>query len=253
MLPLRLEIRNFLAYRQPDPVNFEGMHLACLTGPNGAGKSTLLDAITWVLWGQARTRSDDDLIYQGQTDMLVQLDFLQHETRYRVVRKRQKGKNARTGRSALELYVWDEALNQFETITAPSIADTQKKIIGLLRMDYDIFVNSAFLQQGRADAFTIKTPSRRKEILGEILGLDQWKDYEERAKAVLHEIDHELGVIAYRLERSSSWKPTSRPCSAICWRLRQRWMTRPSCARKPRCGTTRSPGRTTRCPPPRTG
>ena len=200
MLPLRLEIRNFLAYRQPDPVNFEGMHLACLTGPNGAGKSTLLDAITWVLWGQARTRSDDDLIYQGQTDMLVQLDFLQHETRYRVVRKRQKGKNARTGRSALELYVWDEALNQFETITAPSIADTQKKIIGLLRMDYDIFVNSAFLQQGRADAFTIKTPSRRKEILGEILGLDQWKDYEERAKAVLHEIDHELGVIAYRLE-----------------------------------------------------
>ena len=58
MLPLRLEIRNFLAYRQPDPVNFEGMHLACLTGPNGAGKSTLLDAINWVLWGQAHPHDD---------------------------------------------------------------------------------------------------------------------------------------------------------------------------------------------------
>jgi exonuclease SbcC len=44
MLPVRLELRNFLAYRQPDPIQLEGIHLACLTGPNGAGKSSLLDA-----------------------------------------------------------------------------------------------------------------------------------------------------------------------------------------------------------------
>ena len=94
MLPTRLELRNFLAYRNPDPIHFDSVHLACLTGPNGAGKTSLLDAITWALWGKARTRSDDDLIYQGQTDMLVQLDFLQGEAKYRVVRKRQKGKTA---------------------------------------------------------------------------------------------------------------------------------------------------------------
>jgi len=69
MLPIRLEIRNFLAYRSPEPLVFEGIHLACLTGPNGAGKSSLLDAITWALWGRARTRSDDDLIHQGQSEM----------------------------------------------------------------------------------------------------------------------------------------------------------------------------------------
>ena len=38
MLPTRLELRNFLAYRQPDPLILDGIHLACLTGPNGAGK-----------------------------------------------------------------------------------------------------------------------------------------------------------------------------------------------------------------------
>ena len=51
MLPVRLEIKNFLAYRETVVLQFDGIHLACLTGPNGAGKSSLLDAITWAVWG----------------------------------------------------------------------------------------------------------------------------------------------------------------------------------------------------------
>jgi exonuclease SbcC len=201
MLPTRLEIRNFLAYRQPDPILFEGLHLACLSGPNGAGKSSLLDAITWALWGKARLRSDDDLIHQGQTDMLIQLDFLQGESRYRVVRKRQKGKTARSaGRSTLDLFMWDEERGQWMPITSPSIRETDQKITELLRLDYETFVHSAFLQQGRADAFTVKTPYQRKDILAEIMGLDQWKVYEERAKTELKRIDHNLSVIVIQLE-----------------------------------------------------
>jgi DNA repair protein SbcC/Rad50 len=213
MLPTRLELRNFLAYHNPDPIVFDGIHLASLTGPNGAGKSSLLDAITWALWGKARVRSDDDLIHQGQTEMLVQLDFLQGEMRYRVVRKRQMGKTARTGRSALDLFVWDDATGRFQPITAPSIRETDRRITDLLRLDYDTFVHSAFLQQGRADAFTIKTPARRKEILAEILGLEQWQLYEQRAKEQLRQIDHELDVIAYRLgeiERHEAEEPALR-------------------------------------------
>ena len=71
MIPLRLQLTNFLAYRSPDPLRFDGIHLACLTGPNGAGKSSLLDAITWALWGQARAKRDDELVHMGQSDMLV--------------------------------------------------------------------------------------------------------------------------------------------------------------------------------------
>jgi len=88
MLPIRLELKNFLAYRSPDPVRFDGIHLACLTGPNGAGKSTLLDAITWALWGKARAKRDDDMVHLGQQDMHVQLDFEQEGTLFRVIRKR---------------------------------------------------------------------------------------------------------------------------------------------------------------------
>jgi exonuclease SbcC len=49
-------------------------------------------------------------------------------------------------------------------------------------MDYDTFINSAFLLQGRADEFTKKEPYKRKEILADILGLSIYDKLEERAK-----------------------------------------------------------------------
>ncbi|MBN1562622.1 MAG: SMC family ATPase [Anaerolineae bacterium] len=211
MLPTRLELRNFLAYRQPDPIILDGLHLACLTGPNGAGKSSLLDAITWALWGKARVRSDDDLIYQGQQDMVVQLDFLQGEDKYRVVRRRQRGKTARSGRSQLDFHVWDNEGNTWQLISAPSVRETDHRITELLRLDYNTFVHSAFLQQGRADAFTIQTPGQRKAILSDILGLDQWQVYENRTKERLRQIDHNLEVIALQLdeiEREEAKEPS---------------------------------------------
>ncbi|MGQ9850885.1 MAG: AAA family ATPase [Aggregatilineaceae bacterium] len=197
MLPRRLEVRNFLAYRQPDPVVFEGIHLACLAGPNGAGKSTLLDAITWALWGKARA-SDDDLIHQGQNEMLVQFDFSLGHDLYRVVRKRQKGKAG--GRSTLDLFVWDEALHQWSAINAPSLRETNKRIVELLRLEYHTFVHSAFLQQGRADVFTIAQPRERKQLLADILGLEQWAFYEEQAKERLRVIKHNIDNFTAQIE-----------------------------------------------------
>lgn len=188
MLPIRLEIRNFLPYRSPDAIRFDGIHLACLTGANGAGKSSLLDAITWALWGQARAKRDDDLIHQGQQDMLVQLDFEQEGTLYRVVRKRAR---ARRAASSLDLFVFQE--NGTPTlINEPSLRDTQAKINRLLRLDYETFVHSAFLQQGKADAFTVINPAERKRILSDILGLESWARYEERAKQIIKATENEI-------------------------------------------------------------
>ncbi len=195
MIPLRLELKNFLAYRSPDPVRFDGIHLACLIGSNGAGKSSLLDAITWALWGQARAKRDDELVHMGQTDMHVQLDFDQEGTTYRVVRRRsRKGR----GTGALDLFsVIDGHPN---TLSEPSIRETQEKINRLLRLDYETFTSSAFLQQGKADAFTTKAPAQRKQILAEILGLAQWEKYEEAAKERLKAIAGELAMIEGRIK-----------------------------------------------------
>jgi len=39
MIPIRLELTNFLAYRNPAPLDFTGIHVAVLAGENGAGLS----------------------------------------------------------------------------------------------------------------------------------------------------------------------------------------------------------------------
>jgi exonuclease SbcC len=77
---------------------------------------------------------------------------------------------------------------------------TQDKIEKLLHLDYDTFVNSAFLLQGRADEFTTKTPSERKQVLANILGLSIWEVYEDRAKALLAANRNDILRLDGRLE-----------------------------------------------------
>lgn len=196
MIPIEIELHNFLAYRTPPPLRLEGIHVACLAGPNGAGKSSLLDALTWALWKKARAKGSDDLlVHQGQTEMRVTVTFDQDGRRYRVQRQHRAGKRAA---SVLELQTWDEAAGSWRSLSEAGIRETQLKIDALLRLDYETFVNSAFLVQGRADEFTTKTPSERKQVLGRILGLERWELYEQRAR-------DRIGVTRGAIQRVEGW------------------------------------------------
>jgi exonuclease SbcC len=196
MIPIRLELENFLCYQNPDALDFSGIHIACLTGDNGAGKSSLLDAITWALWGRARARRDDELMHLGKDEMWVEFTFDLEGIQYRALRQRWAGKR---GRSVLDLQIADDN-GVLRSISESTIRQTQAKINALLRLDYDTFVNSAFLLQGRADEFTVKTAGERKQILADILGLDQWERYEERTKERLKSTDQQISLVASRLE-----------------------------------------------------
>src|SRR3990172_2110954 len=190
MIPLRIELQNFLPYRNPSPLDFSGLHVACLTGDNGAGKSSLLDAMTWALWGRARAKTDDELMHQGATEMRVAFSFELSEQAYQVIRQKKSGKR---GGSALELQVRQDG--KWKGLSEATILQTQKKIIGLLKLDFDTFVNSAFIQQGNADEFTRKTAAQRKEVLADILGLDQWGVYEDRAKKRIADLRDQIATL----------------------------------------------------------
>lgn len=188
MIPVKLEVHNFLPFRDPAPLDLTGLHVACLAGANGAGKSSLLDAMTWALWGKARVQRDDDLIHLGETEMQVILTFMLNDQLYRVIRQRSsKGR----GSSALNVHIQDG--DTWRLISDKAIRQTQQQIIDLLRLDYTTFINSAFLVQGHADEFTTRTPAERKEVLSNILGLEAWQRYEEYAKLRIREIDHQVG------------------------------------------------------------
>src|SRR5512133_620356 len=102
MIPLRLKLTGFLSYRDPVEVDFSTFKLACISGHNGAGKSSLLDAITWVLFGQARKR-DETLINNASDSAEVIFTFHYEENNYRIQRLLAKGKS-----TILEFQIQDD-------------------------------------------------------------------------------------------------------------------------------------------------
>ena len=182
MIPLRLTLSNFLCYRENvETLDFAGVHVACLCGANGHGKSALLDSITWALWGKARGKVQDEMISYGADECRVELDFASRDQNYRVIRSHARGgKRRRGGVSDLQLMVLEGEAPR--PMTGDMIRETQARIDQTIGMDYDTFVNSAFLVQGRADEFTNKTPAERKAVLSKILGLEAYDRLQARAR-----------------------------------------------------------------------
>ncbi len=174
MIPRRLRLRNFLSYRDCE-LDFSPLHLATLAGKNGDGKSALLDAITWALWGEARGRVEDDRIRHGADDMRVELDFEVGSDRYRVLRKRTRGRSG-----ALDFFQVD-GQGSLRPVTGGTSRETQAEVNRRVHMDHQTFINSVFLVQGRSNEFTMQTPSKRKEVLRKVLGLDRYEELSRHA------------------------------------------------------------------------
>ena len=191
MIPLRLKLSGFLSYRDPVEVDFSGFNLACISGPNGAGKSSLLDAMTWVLFGQARKR-DESLVNLQASAAEVIFTFEYENHQYRVIRSLARGKT-----TALEFQILND--KEWRPFTEHSNRETQARIEQVLRLDYETFINVSFFLQGRADQFAQQPPTRRKEILGNILGLERWEILKERAAAHRKEMEDNLGSLEGRM------------------------------------------------------
>ncbi|MGL6139703.1 MAG: AAA family ATPase, partial [Planktothrix sp.] len=184
MIPQKLTLKNFLSYREAT-LDFSGLHTACICGSNGSGKSSLLEAMAWAIWGESRAESKDDIIYMGELETQVDFIFISQGNLYRVIRNRRRGQSG-----ALEFQVSTTVLQdiedldkiKFRTLTEKGIIPTQQKIIDYLKLDYDTFTNSAYLRQGKADEFMIKRPAERKEILANLLKLDQYDSLSDKAK-----------------------------------------------------------------------
>ena len=205
MIPVKLSLSNFLSYGEDvEALDFTSFHVACLSGNNGHGKSALLDAITWALWGEARKVSsdrkpDDGLLRIGATEMRVEFEFDLEGDRYRVIRSYRKTR--RTSQSSLEFQVYDEHTEAYIPLSeSSSVTKTQERIVQILRMDYETFINSAFILQGRADEFTRRSPRERKEILGEILGLRRYDELNRLARSHQQEAEQVCTRESARIE-----------------------------------------------------
>ena len=207
MNPVRLFLNGFLSYQNATELDFSGFALACISGSNGAGKSSLLDAITWVLFGEARSRDDDELINAHVNSAEVELDFEYEGNLYRVKRSKPRGKT-----SLLEFYLSNPE-GGWRVLTEKSVRETENRLRQVLRMDFETFINASFFLQGRADQFAQQNSSSRKRILSSVLGLEVWETYKANAaerrknvEAEVKSIDAQLAEIDAELAQEGERK-----------------------------------------------
>ncbi len=189
---IQLHLSGFLSYHDPVDVNFDAFDVACISGENGAGKSSLLDAITWVLFGEARRRDDSIINLHANTAEVI-LTFDYEGNRYRVQRIKPRNKTTQ-----LEFAILDESQN-WRVLTGATLKNTEDLIRKTLRLDYETFTNASFFLQGKADQFATQKPSDRKRILSSILGLDVWDNYKEETARRRSEAEKSLALIEARL------------------------------------------------------
>ncbi|MCI0551622.1 MAG: SMC family ATPase [Anaerolineae bacterium] len=193
MIPIHLRVAGFLSYRDAVELDFNSFDVACISGHNGAGKSSLLDAITWSLFGEARGKSNEVINLHPEVKAAEVIFTFKHEQNtYRVQRSLPRNKS-----TVLEFQVRNGDI--WKPLTEKTTRDTQERIEQILRLDYDTFVNASFFLQGKADQFTQQNASRRKDVLGNILGLEIWEDYKnrtaERRKVIERDVDEIDGRI----------------------------------------------------------
>lgn len=193
MIPRHLRISGFLSYRDPVEIDFDQFELACISGQNGAGKSSMLDALTWVLFGEARGKGTDVIHLNPQIKGAeVSLVFDYEGNTFKVQRTLPRTKSA-----MLEFQVLDG--KNWKPLTEKSTRETQARIQHTLRLDYETFINASFFLQGKADQFTQKKPGERKTVLGSILGLEIWEQYKVRAAEKRKLVEDEMRDLEGRI------------------------------------------------------
>lgn len=221
MIPLTIQLKNFLSYGSDiQTVDFSPYSLICLSGKNGHGKSALLDAITWAVWGQARkisgaVKADQGLLRLGQTQMMVVFTFMCNGQTYRI--KREYAKTYGKPYAALDFGILDisDEKEQFISLRGTTIRATQAIIEQTLHLDYESFINSAFLRQGQANEFSKKSPKERKEILASILDLDQYESIRKKATEKIKQAHEQMLQVNALQEKISTELEDSAPVMAL--------------------------------------
>jgi DNA repair protein SbcC/Rad50 len=195
--PIRLEVKNFTAFRDAREIPFEGLDLFAISGPTGSGKSSILDAITYALYGYVERvgKQVGQLVSQGQPRMAVTLEFAVDDVRYRVTRSTPVRGTTQILLERAEGDAWVQAGEGADRVGAAN--EIIKRAVGL---DYDAFTRTVLLPQGRFAEFLVGDAKERRAILTDLLGLELFERLGRRAGDVKRDAEAETRAKTSLLE-----------------------------------------------------
>jgi DNA repair exonuclease SbcCD ATPase subunit len=135
---------------------------------NAGGKTTIVMSILYAIYGEGEYNTLSELVNDKCDVMSVKLFFKLNGNEYSIYRGIQKKS------SFLDFF---ENGNR----RGKNIDDTQKEIISVMGMDYEMFSSSIFFEQNNMDKFIAVTADKRREYIDKVLGLEIWRNLGKEA------------------------------------------------------------------------
>lgn len=183
----QIKINNFLSHKETT-IDFKPNTKILIDGPSGHGKSGIVEAILWNLYGKGRV-DNRYLIRKGSTAATVTLILAEDndpENSYKITRQiTDKGKHT------LEAFKHVPG-GKFTPVEINGIREVQEWIEKtLIGASYQLFTNSVAYTQDNVDNFIKQTPTKRKELLMEMLNIEDFSGVYEKAKTALSKYSSE--------------------------------------------------------------
>ncbi|RYX81878.1 SMC family ATPase [bacterium] len=213
MLPIRISVEGFMSYRDRTVFDFEGARLWMLSGANGAGKSTVFDALRWVLFGvhRAGKQKPEQLIHHEADKLVVEVELELGEEIYKL--KRTLGREG--ARATWDVARW--AGNAWESVAGTSMSGEYNRWIkGHIGLTDEAFCASVYLSQGRADAILNADAEARYELLSQLVDLEVYEQWHERAE------ERRSEARAQMTEARRRWEISAAPAPELVEELRER-------------------------------
>lgn len=186
-----VSIQNFLSHKDTK-LDFTGQRIQ-VAGLNGSGKtSAVVDAPLWALFGQARGGTTDQLKGPWDTKMRVSVKFTIGLKSYTVTRERGSS-------SGLSLYNDTDGVD----MTEKHVAMTSEKIFQLIGSE-NAFTNTVIFKQGDGLRFAVMTPSERKNLIDELVGIEEYAQIESASNKHVKLSEQERKRFADEIDRITS-------------------------------------------------
>jgi exonuclease SbcC len=169
----KLNLRNFMGYRDPCELDFSGRKTIGIVGQNESGKSTILQAISYALYGKTLAEREVQLISDGATaDMVVECEVLLPDGRSLEITR---GRN-RSNSPIIKL-----AGAQGKATDVAAMVQEE------LRLAYQDFISLTYFVQG--DLHQFMEGNKREYFQRWTRGLARWRTFEDQAKQAAHQLE----------------------------------------------------------------
>ncbi|MNO29222.1 Nuclease SbcCD subunit C [compost metagenome] len=192
-----ISVKNLASYKE-ESFNFdETGDLFAVIGPNGGGKSTFfVESMTIALFNRSRSSTSigtgvEKMINLGEDELEITFEFEIGGQYIKVTRRR-----FLKGGQELELFI--DGVNHTD-----KVKETQAKLESLIKMDFETFLDSVCISQGKSGNFMEKPANERKDVFTQILSLDKYDVLQDFTKTLRKENKDKISKAKEKLEEIS--------------------------------------------------